>query len=664
MLWATGLGRPEYYFHYDRLRDNFNHTAINLMKGGIVYSNYINTVSPHHSWEARFTDQGYGLGQTLAIHHYKFGGILNGVDYDVWNPEIDRFIPSHYHVWNIDAKYPNKDALRDRLWLRKEFKPIVAYVGRLDAQKGVHLIQHAMFYTLEQGGQFVLLGAGGDRGINNHFWHLKHYLNDNSDCHIEIGFNEQLAHLIYAGADIAIVPSLFEPCGLTQMIAMRYGTVPLVRAVGGLVDTVFDRDTSDKPPEQRNGYVFKDADFRGVESALSRAIGLWGAYPKEFRRLISNGMAMDYLLGRVRPALHRRLRAHPLQVSLYVRAASGGRSTGRRRIRPIGRRRRLIGQIAQHLAGAGEVIGDAVEVVVRLVGPGVAPVEVAARLRTQEHPLRLAQVMTDVRRVVRRARRHPPEPVIFAAEIMHPRHRVALRLAALPLVKVPAVMGVGVPGTAADGDVAVGAEAIEIGVDVGRPQGRIAGADLVERLRIEIVPEIGLGIDVAEPAAVVAVGGGGDQRREIAPSGALDDLVGEPAIVHARELGVREVTVANDDDDLGAVVGAPVRPVAQLLPAHLADRIDVFGIDDDVAIAGLHQVRDQRHVEGQLRRPESREPGAPEDVPGDRLPAGDLLVPVRLRRQGQDRVIVAGAEDREDLAFCSAHRSVPQSTMP
>jgi starch synthase len=288
------LCRPEYYFHYDRMRDNFNHTAINLMKGGIVYSNYINTVSPHHSWEARFTDQGYGLGQTLAIHHYKFGGILNGVDYDVWNPEIDRFIPSHYHVWNIDAKYPNKDALRDRLWMRKEFKPIVAYVGRLDAQKGVHLIQHAMFYTLEMGGQFILLGAGGDRGINNHFWHLKHYLNDNADCHLEIGFNEQLAHLIYAGADIVIVPSLFEPCGLTQMIAMRYGTVPLVRAVGGLVDTVFDRDNSDKPLEHRNGYVFKDPDFRGVESALGRAIGLWGSYPKEFRRLISNGMAMDF----------------------------------------------------------------------------------------------------------------------------------------------------------------------------------------------------------------------------------------------------------------------------------------------------------------------------------------------------------------------------------
>jgi len=294
ILWATGLGRPEYYFHYDRMLDNFNNTAINLMKGGIVYSNHITTVSPHHSWEARYTDQGYGLGQTLAIHHYKFSGVLNGVDYDIWNPEIDRFIPSHYTVWNVEGKYPNKDALRERLWLRKEFKPLVAYVGRLDAQKGVHLIQHAMFYALEHNAQFILLGAGGDSGINNHFWHLKHYLNDNSDCHLEIGFNEQLAHQIYAGADIIVVPSLFEPCGLAQMIAMRYGAVPVVRAVGGLVDTVFDRDFSDKLPEERNGYVFREADFAGLESALSRAIGLWYDYPKEFRRLITNGMASDY----------------------------------------------------------------------------------------------------------------------------------------------------------------------------------------------------------------------------------------------------------------------------------------------------------------------------------------------------------------------------------
>ena len=164
----------------------------------------------------------------------------------------------------------------------------------------------------------MLLGAGGDRGINNHFWHLKHYLNDNADCHMEIGFNEQLAHLIYAGADICIVPSLFEPCGLAQMIAMRYGSVPVVRAVGGLVDTVFDRDHSDKPPEERNGYIFHDADFRGIESALGRAISLWFDYPKEFRRLITNAMAADYSWAQSGEHYLDRLRGDPLQVGGYA----------------------------------------------------------------------------------------------------------------------------------------------------------------------------------------------------------------------------------------------------------------------------------------------------------------------------------------------------------
>jgi len=294
VLWATGLCRPEYYFHQDRLLDDFNKSAINLMKGGIVYANHVTTVSPHHAWEALHTNQGHGLGHTLAVHGHKFGGILNGVDYDVWNPQTDRFIASHYDMWNVEHKYGNKEALRERLWLSKDFKPLVAYVGRLDAQKGVHLIQHALFYAMEKNAQFVLLGSGSESGINDHFWHLKHYLNESADCHLEIGFNEQLAHLIYAGADIMVVPSLFEPCGLAQLLAMRYGSVPVVRAVGGLVDTVFDRDHSDKPPEERNGYVFQDPDPPGLESALSRAIGLWYDYPKEFRRLVTNGMAQDH----------------------------------------------------------------------------------------------------------------------------------------------------------------------------------------------------------------------------------------------------------------------------------------------------------------------------------------------------------------------------------
>jgi starch synthase len=212
----------------------------------------------------------------------------------VWNPEIDHFIPVKYSINNIDAKYGNKEALRDRFWLRKEYRPIVAYVGRLDAQKGVHLIRHAMFYALNHGAQFVLLGQSPEQSIGQQFAHLKAELNESPHCHIELGFNEELSHLIYAGADFIIVPSTYEPCGLTQMIGLKYGTVPIVRAMGGLVDTVFDKDYSDKPFEQRNGFVFHQQDPQAIESALFRAIGLWHDFPDDFRRLIIHGMRYDY----------------------------------------------------------------------------------------------------------------------------------------------------------------------------------------------------------------------------------------------------------------------------------------------------------------------------------------------------------------------------------
>ncbi len=294
LMHATGLGRPEYYLHYDRLRDNFEHGLVNLTKAGIVYSNFVTTVSLRHAWEALSTDQNFGLGHTLWVHRGKFGGVLNGLDYDVWNPEIDPFIAQRYSAASLDLKYDNKRALRERLWLRDGFKPIVAYVGRLDSQKGVHLVRHALFYALRNGAQFVLLGPSPEPAMERDLWQLKHELNDNPDCHLELRFDADLAHLVYAGADLLVVPSHFEPCGLVQMVALKYGTVPVVRAVGGLADTVFDRDHSSRPPEERNGYVFNDADYSGIESALRRALGLWYFYPQEFRQLMANGMRCDY----------------------------------------------------------------------------------------------------------------------------------------------------------------------------------------------------------------------------------------------------------------------------------------------------------------------------------------------------------------------------------
>ncbi len=293
LLRATGLHQPERYFDRLRLGDNHYPNAINLLKGGIVYSNFVTTVSPRYAFETKDQGQGFGLESTLHTHHMKYGGVVNGIDYDVWNPEIDHLIPVQYGIDNLDGKYDNKRALRHRLMLADNEKPIVAFIGRLDPQKGLELVRHAIFYALERGAQFVLLGSSPDHRINNDFWGLKHMLNESPDCHLEIGFDEELAHLIYAGADMMLVPSQFEPCGLTQLISLRYGTIPVVRAVGGLADTVFDKDHSERPLHERNGYRFDNYDTLGLESALGRALACYYGFPEHFRELIKNAMRCD-----------------------------------------------------------------------------------------------------------------------------------------------------------------------------------------------------------------------------------------------------------------------------------------------------------------------------------------------------------------------------------
>ena len=295
ILWATGLNNEPYYFSYDRLQDNFNPFAINLMKGGIVYANYVNTVSPHHAWEARYGLFGYGLGHTLEVHHHKFGGILNGLDYGVWNPEDDKYLAAPYSTDDISGKSKNKKALQERLGLAASDRPLVAFIGRLDGQKGVHLVHHALYYSLARSAQFVLLGTATEPSIHAWFSHEKTQLDSNPNCHLELSFNEELAHLIYAAADIIVVPSNYEPCGLTQMIGLRYGTVPVVRGVGGLINTVFDYDYDEAHrPEERNGFVFYESDNYALESALGRSFDLWYNAPELFKQLQHRGMTYDY----------------------------------------------------------------------------------------------------------------------------------------------------------------------------------------------------------------------------------------------------------------------------------------------------------------------------------------------------------------------------------
>jgi len=278
----------------ERLLDDHRRGTVNLMKGGIVYANFTTTVSPTYANEVRNSSLGMGLQRILGVHRQKFGGVINGIDYGVWNPEIDSHIARRYSVDGLANKYENKRALRERLWLRHEFRPIVAFVGRLDHQKGVHLIFDAIPYCLSHGCQFVLLGSSPHGHVHDAFSRLKHRYNDDPDCHLEIGYNEELSHLIYAGADMVLVPSEYEPCGLTQLIGLKYGAVPVVRNTGGLADTVFDANYAPRPYHERNGYVFNDYNWPGLESALHRAIGLWFCYPHYFRELMVNGMRCDY----------------------------------------------------------------------------------------------------------------------------------------------------------------------------------------------------------------------------------------------------------------------------------------------------------------------------------------------------------------------------------
>ena len=278
----------------DRLLDDRYPACANLMKGGVVYSNFVTTVSPTYAQEIRSTHLGMGLQRILNVHHQKFGGVINGIDYKVWNPELDPHIARRYSIGTLQDKYANKQSLRERLWLRHDFKPLVAFVGRLDYQKGVPLIFDAVPYCLDHGCQFVLLGSSPHGHVDEAFWRLKHRFNDHPDCHLEIGYNEELAHLIYAGADLLLVPSEFEPCGLAQLIGLKYGAVPVVRNTGGLADTVFDADYAHRPYHERNGYVFNDYNWPGLESALHRAIGLWYSYPHYFKELIVNGMRYDW----------------------------------------------------------------------------------------------------------------------------------------------------------------------------------------------------------------------------------------------------------------------------------------------------------------------------------------------------------------------------------
>ncbi|KAL6659428.1 hypothetical protein ACP70R_003468 [Stipagrostis hirtigluma subsp. patula] len=291
----------------------------NLANARVVFTIHNLEFGAHYIGKAmRFCDKATTVSNTysrevsghgaIAPHRGKFYGILNGIDPDIWDPYTDNFIPVHYTSESVvEGKSAAKKALQQKLGLQQNDVPIVGIVTRLTAQKGIHLIKHAIHRTLERNGQVVLLGSAPDGRVQNDFRNLANTLHGVNYGRVRmcLTYDEPLSHLIYAGSDFIIVPSIFEPCGLTQLVAMRYGTIPIVRKTGGLYDTVFDVDHDKDRARARglepNGFSFDGADSNGVDYALNRAISAWFDSRSWFQSLCKRVMEQDWSWNR--PAL-------------------------------------------------------------------------------------------------------------------------------------------------------------------------------------------------------------------------------------------------------------------------------------------------------------------------------------------------------------------------
>lgn len=283
------LNRP------DRMQDNSADDRINAVKGAVVFSNIVTTVSPTYAQEVRTPEGGRGLHKTLDTHSKKFIGILNGIDTDTWNPATDSHIKVQYNSSDLEGKAANKQALRRHLGLLSDsVQPLIGCITRLVPQKGVHIIRHAIYRTIELGGQFVLLGSSPVHHIQREFEGIASQFQNHDNVRLILKYDESLSRLIYAASDIFIIPSIFEPCGLTQMIAMRYGAIPIARKTGGLNDSVFDVDDETIPPQFRNGFTFLSPDEQGFNSALDRAIQYYRNDRESWEHLVQNVMSIDF----------------------------------------------------------------------------------------------------------------------------------------------------------------------------------------------------------------------------------------------------------------------------------------------------------------------------------------------------------------------------------
>ncbi|MFM8706393.1 MAG: glycogen synthase, partial [Planctomycetia bacterium] len=244
----------------------------NLLKTGLVFADWITTVSPTYAREIQRAPGGCGLEGVLAARSDRLTGIVNGIDTTVWDPRTDRHIPRQYSERHHgDGKYAARVALAARLGhAAPDPRPLVAFVGRLVDQKGIDLVVE-LLSRMGGGGRahFMVLGTGHHH-VEESLRRVAAAFPGTID--LMIGFDEGLAHLVQAAADIMLVPSRFEPCGLTQLYALRYGTLPVVRATGGLIDTVVDTTSDTVRNATASGFVFEAYDTHSLEHAVSRAL--------------------------------------------------------------------------------------------------------------------------------------------------------------------------------------------------------------------------------------------------------------------------------------------------------------------------------------------------------------------------------------------------------
>ena len=280
-------GLPDYLFNYPVLKQN--EQEANMFKGGLAFADWITTVSATYADEIQTPAYGEGLDAHLRYHQPKLSGIVNGIDVDIWNSNTDKLLSATYNAETfLEQKILNKRALQARLGLEQDDgKIVLGLVSRLTDQKGLDLID-AVFPKLMDGNtQVVVLGTGDPRYENAFRYYEGQYPGLVS---AQILYDESLAHLIYAGADAFLVPSLFEPCGLTQLIAMRYGTIPIVRETGGLKDTVLAYN-----PETNEGNGFTFCEYRPKEllGAVNRAKTLFFTDRWHWDEMIRRDMEKD-----------------------------------------------------------------------------------------------------------------------------------------------------------------------------------------------------------------------------------------------------------------------------------------------------------------------------------------------------------------------------------